>query len=74
VQLGGALGDQHGSGGVQGVGDGVLQEDRAAGLQALSVCLLPLPATAAFVHTLATHTALYILIQIIWSKYACFSF
>lgn len=53
VQLGGALGDQHGGGGIQGVRDGVLQEHRGAGLHALSVPLLPLSALA---QTLATNT------------------
>ena len=57
MQLGGALGDQHGSGGVQGVRDGVLQEHGGACLNALSLPLIPLPA-AALVHTLATQTSL----------------
>ena len=58
MQLGGALGDQHGSGGVQGVRDGVLQEHGGAGLDALSLPLLCCPA-AALVPTLATQTLLF---------------
>lgn len=48
LQLAGALGDQQGGGRVLGVGDGVLQEQRPAGVGALTAAtLLRLPAAAA---------------------------